>query len=786
MSLLASLQAGAQTAAQKAQAVLESPQVAGVHAAVAANVGRLSNTVAAAAQQLQQGASQGAAGQPDGAPGPAAGAIFAPPPAADWVRVPAESAKRLRYFQNGDLGALVAAHVRDKQAVLDENAALRRLLAEAGVGPASSASQGGKGAEVRRTDDGVNRILVLAAQAEIEALRDELAHRVTGPRRSSGSASGVGVGGGEPESPTSPLAGAPLVAALEAAQAECSGLRGRALRAETEVQALSQKLSEATAASARTSTGGSANSAALAAVAAWEARAQAAEAKAAQQVALGRELAETADALNSALEAERIRRSEAESALKMERAAAADNAARLEERLSRAKRGASLAEELADADAGPGAQPGQSGHSLQAELAAARSALALAEDAAGRSGQEALRMGARADGLQAQVQALQSDVAASQAACAAKTAEVAALRGDLSRATAALGAATRDAAAHWEARLRDVEAARAGLASQVATLEQEAGAGRAAGAEIARLRDALAAAKEAATSGAAAHEALTQAVAARDAAERAVADMAAQVGRLEGTMAAAQSEAATLRDLLAQERASAAHALGALSEQLRHAHAALRSDEPADWPDAARAAVEAAHRAAREAEARAVEAAQEARVRVGEAEQGVRSAQARVAAAEARMAEAATVAGSRIAALEAQVQAAQAVAQARLADAEALDAQVAALSEQLRRQSACVPGSLQLEGVDVLYLRNVLIRLLEAISRTDLDACAQLLPVIATLLQLPPQDFQRLSTQLCDAAAQARAAKAAGGAGGGAGGSLLGASFSLGGYTLRM
>ena len=51
---------------------------------------------------------------------------------------------------------------------------------------------------------------------------------------------------------------------------------------------------------------------------------------------------------------------------------------------------------------------------------------------------------------------------------------------------------------------------------------------------------------------------------------------------------------------------------------------------------------------------------------------------------------------------------------------------------------------------------------------------------------LSPQDFQRLSTQLCDAAAQARAATAAGGAGGGAGGSLLGASFSLGGYTLRM
>lgn len=149
------------------------------------------------------------------------------------------------------------------------------------------------------------------------------------------------------------------------------------------------------------------------------------------------------------------------------------------------------------------------------------------------------------------------------------------------------------------------------------------------------------------------------------------------------------------------------------------------------------------------------------------------------------MAEAATAAGSRVAALEAQLQASQAVAQARLADAEALDAQVASLTEQLRRQSACVPGSLQLEGVDVLYLRNVLIRLLEAMARADLDACAQLLPVIATLLQLPPQDFQRLSTQLCDAAAQARAAKAATGGGGG-GGSLLGASFSVGGYTLRM
>jgi hypothetical protein len=91
-----------------------------------------------------------------------------------------------------------------------------------------------------------------------------------------------------------------------------------------------------------------------------------------------------------------------------------------------------------------------------------------------------------------------------------------------------------------------------------------------------------------------------------------------------------------------------------------------------------------------------------------------------------------------------------------------------------------------LDGVDILYLRNVIIRLLEAVSRSDLDAVCALLPVVATLLQVPAPEFKRLSDSLLDAAAAARREREARGGAAAVGPNLLGATLSIGGYTLRV
>ena len=76
-------------------------------------------------------------------------------------------------------------------------------------------------------------------------------------------------------------------------------------------------------------------------------------------------------------------------------------------------------------------------------------------------------------------------------------------------------------------------------------------------------------------------------------------------------------------------------------------------------------------------------------------------------------------------------------------------------------------------------MRNVTLKLLDACGRSDLEAVAALLPVVATLLQFRAPDFKRLSDQLVDAAARAKrerelAERAAFG------------SLTFGGYTLRL
>ena len=115
----------------------------------------------------------------------------------------------------------------------------------------------------------------------------------------------------------------------------------------------------------------------------------------------------------------------------------------------------------------------------------------------------------------------------------------------------------------------------------------------------------------------------------------------------------------------------------------------------------------------------------------------------------------------RCAALEALVANSDRLLEARLGalrDAEAAAAASAAEAEALR---SALPTALAggLEGVDILYLKNVTIRLLEECGRGRRAEVAVLLPVIATLLQFSAAEFARTSKLVCDAAAERRAAE---------------------------
>eukprot|EP00854_Cymbomonas_tetramitiformis_P005643 gene5643-6827_t len=88
--------------------------------------------------------------------------------------LPVTSAKRLKFYDKSDLNALIKQHLHEKQQVLEENTALRQLimdqcnLSEVEVDNALGETV----TDIRRTNDDINRVLLLSTQAEIATLKE--------------------------------------------------------------------------------------------------------------------------------------------------------------------------------------------------------------------------------------------------------------------------------------------------------------------------------------------------------------------------------------------------------------------------------------------------------------------------------------------------------------------------------------------------------------------------------------------------------------------------------------
>jgi hypothetical protein len=81
-----------------------------------------------------------------------------------YVKVAAQSAERIKWYEDADFEKIVATHADERDAILAENAGLRGML---GLEETSSENV----SEIRETEDGVNRALLLSAAEEIKRLR---------------------------------------------------------------------------------------------------------------------------------------------------------------------------------------------------------------------------------------------------------------------------------------------------------------------------------------------------------------------------------------------------------------------------------------------------------------------------------------------------------------------------------------------------------------------------------------------------------------------------------------
>ena len=104
-----------------------------------------------------------------------------------YVKVPAQTVEQLKFWESDDVRAMKMEHLREKQVILQENAGLRAMVGE---DAASESVQ-----EVRETEDGVNRALLLAAVEEITNLKTRVAVLETERAKARVSSSGFGIGG---------------------------------------------------------------------------------------------------------------------------------------------------------------------------------------------------------------------------------------------------------------------------------------------------------------------------------------------------------------------------------------------------------------------------------------------------------------------------------------------------------------------------------------------------------------------------------------------------------------
>ena len=81
-----------------------------------------------------------------------------------YVKVPVQSLERIKFFENERLAEIVANNAEDRETILAENAGLRGML---GLEERSSEQV----EEIRDTEDGVNRALLMSAVEEIKRLK---------------------------------------------------------------------------------------------------------------------------------------------------------------------------------------------------------------------------------------------------------------------------------------------------------------------------------------------------------------------------------------------------------------------------------------------------------------------------------------------------------------------------------------------------------------------------------------------------------------------------------------
>lgn len=299
--------------------------------------------------------------------------------------------------------------------------------------------------------------------------------------------------------------------------------------------------------------------------------------------------------------------------------------------------------------------------------------------------------------------------------------------------------ARREAGERFEGRVRELEESNSALMGQLLQLDQAGEERDQLSVLVDKLTGELEAAKRASEhkdteSGSVQHL--------EDAYAKASADLLSTteyVHKLEEQLRLAQEEAEDAKAVLAEGSDEVATRLEAKERELTELLTAVNSEDPAKWPAALqtrlsehRAEVGRVRAALVSAQADAAEAAEKHAKEMSRMEREVKSYQA-------ALRDEAVRAQKKIGGLETSIALAEEVSAARLQDIKEGSARAHELEKKVESLTQRVPDGI--EGVDLLYLKNVVLKYIE--NRQSVEETSALLPVIATILQFTSEEFAR-------------------------------------------
>jgi len=324
-------------------------------------------------------------------------------------------------------------------------------------------------------------------------------------------------------------------------------------------------------------------------------------------------------------------------------------------------------------------------------------------------------------------------------------AQLAAVRGELKTTIESMGTKLAEQAQQYEARLREGEERRSEIEAKLLIAQRAADERTALGAQVQSLMSELEEMRDSSAVASSSRLMLSNLQQQCDNAQTELLATAAIVQKLEARVLKAERDAAQAHQALADVRAEAAESCASKEDEVSTRLKQLE-ESPDNWPPHIRLKVDHWQQQMGELEECIANLQLKRSEQISESESALEFMKERLQAKELERMDAMTASAREMSNLERRLQEATETCMALRVERARLEEELESAQLHIPKQ-AVTAKAVPMEGLDVLYLKNVVIKFLQATSSGSSSSQA-LLPVIATLLQFSPDEFKQTQAAL--------------------------------------